>query len=76
MQIKIEENDDGLFLTLIPDNKEDLAQLLRASKNAKAEKPMIYTSFGSTSDLACHISIRKIKKEKQSNTISNNRSLI
>jgi hypothetical protein len=67
MKIEIDENKFGMNITLTPENLQEMAQLLRASKNAAAVKPDIYTTL--SDQPYCNIWIRKVKDIRQSNNV-------
>jgi hypothetical protein len=69
MKFDYNENKWELGITLIPETPKEFAELLRISRNAKAEKPVIYFSF-STDTPTCSISLAKVVPEKQTNSIN------
>ena len=70
MRFEHHENKWGMSITMHPETPKEVAELLRISKNAKAEKPDIYFSF-STDDPYCNIHISKVKEGVQVNSINN-----
>lgn len=72
MKVEISESEWELYINIKPETVEELAQLFRATKNAKAEKPHMVLSFN-RSEPYCGISIRKIKTTVQKNSISNSK---
>lgn len=69
MKIEFFENDHGLNFSMYPESVEELAQLMRFAKNAKAEKPNVFLTFDSDKDPEMNIWLTKIKKESQRNII-------
>ena len=68
MKFDYNENKWELGITMIPETPKEFAELLRISKNAKAEKPMIYFSF-STDNPYLTVSIAKVEATRQTNSI-------
>jgi hypothetical protein len=70
MIISYNENKWGMDINMTPETPKEVAELLRISKNAKAEKPTIYFSF-SDDKPTCYISLNKVKENVQINSINN-----
>lgn len=70
MKYEFYETKFNAGITLIPETLEEAAQLLRISKNEKAEKPTIYTSFSPGQEIRTEISINKVAEKNQSNSIN------
>jgi hypothetical protein len=70
MKFEYWEGVGGLEIKMIPETPKEAAQLLRISKNAKAEKPSLYFSF-SGDEPYCNIWLSKVKETVQHNSISN-----
>ncbi len=68
MITKIKESDYGLDLMITPETPAEVAQLLRFSNNAKKQAARVCFSFHSD-DPYCNISLRKISKKQQQNSI-------
>lgn len=74
MKFEFIEGPGGTQITLTPETVEETSQLLRASKNAKAQPVGIYYSFNhGTQAPYCNIWIGAIHKDKQTNSVSNKR---
>lgn len=69
MKIDYNENRWELRITMIPETPKEVAQMLRAAKNAKAVKPKIYFSFNGD-EPALNISLEKVIEQVQSNSIN------
>ena len=67
MKIEINEHDHALELTLLPETIEEMAQLLRYAKNAKAVKPDVFMVFNKEPYL--YMFLEKKAKSVQSNSI-------
>lgn len=67
MKTIINESKYNLDITLEPETKEELLQLLRYASNAKKEKPYVYMSF--KNEPYCYISLKKVKESVQINSI-------
>ena len=59
----------GAWITMTPETPKEAAQLLRAAKNAKATKPLIYFQFNGDEPYLS-LSIEKVTEQKQSNSIN------
>jgi hypothetical protein len=70
MQIKLEENEYGLNITLEPVSIEDFALILRFGMNALAEKPDVFVSFAN--EPYCSIYMKKRNQRIQINSINPN----
>ncbi len=70
MRIEFDENKFGANFTIHPETPAEVAQLLRLSRNAKAEKPDIYFSFSNDAPY-CNIWMKKVKENVQRNSINN-----
>ena len=68
MTTKIKETEYSLEINLIPESMSDLALLLRFANNSKRDKPDIFLSF--SNEPYCNISLAKVKKQNQINSIS------
>ncbi len=69
MKFHYHESKWELAITLTPETPKEFAEMLRISRNAKAEKPQIYFSF-STDEPTCNISISKVQVQSQTNSIN------
>lgn len=67
MKIKFNESDHSISITMEPETTQEFSQLLRFTRNAKAQKPSIFISF--SNEPYCNIHMRKIAKNLQNNSI-------
>jgi hypothetical protein len=68
MKLEYSENKWGLSIFLHPETPMEMAQLARAAKNAKAEKPLIYLNFSNDQPYLT-LNLTKVDKKKQSNSL-------
>lgn len=68
MKVEFFDSEFGASICLTPETLEEVAWLIRISKNASAVKPDIYLSFGSVVPL-CEIWLKKRSKKAQVQSI-------
>jgi len=73
MKIEFFENMFGASFSLTPETPAEVAQVLRFTRNAKAEKPDVKVYFSSDQP-TCNIWMRKVQEKSQVNSISNRRN--
>ncbi len=69
MKLNFFESEYGVDITLIPESTNEMAQLLRAIKNIRKEKPSISFNFYPDSEPKFNIWFKKILPSKQENSI-------
>ena len=70
MKITYLEGTYGLDITMTPETPQEMAELLRYTKNAKAIKPEVRLYFNNNTP-SCSIWLKKIKPQAQKNSITN-----
>lgn len=68
MKFEYFENKWGMSIMLEPETPKEFAQVLRMSKNAKAEKPNIFFSFSDDKPVMS-IDLAKVRENVQRNSI-------
>ena len=70
MITELHEWDEIISIELVPEDKDEVLQLLRYIKSAKMEKPSVFFSFQKGAEPHLSIHLKKFAKSKQENFIS------
>lgn len=70
MKANFDDSDYGINITIEPETVEEMAMLLRYSRNANSEKPDVFMSFRNKP--YCSIWLKKRKPLVQKNSINPN----
>ena len=71
MKVEFLENEYGIYVTLLPENIEEMSSLLRYSKNVAKVKPNVIFSFSREPYLQLHLT--KYKLSVQENYIDSDK---